>query len=606
MKKLIAFLTAVIMALACLPAAAEEQAAATADTPAAATTVDVKLTIDKEEIINLTAAAGAQERAAAAEPVLDLLNALDLKAVSADGGLQIDLGLNGTPVLSLAGEARENGLVIGSSLIPNHLLSISGEQLQSILQQFVPVAADGTEGGNAAAGADMAAAGEAAGKYLGEFMAAVSTAVTAGEAETGTWEFDGVSFDTKTPQDIDEAAVAEAAKKLIQDLLTDEAVRGVLASVPGFDADKVLKSVGEALAGENIPEIKADAYSNSVEGSAAFCAVFEAAGKGQETSACTVTILNKGTGDVKVAVHIAESGADIIVTTGSDSLLAEAIQGEAYIGFKATIGENGITLALLSAPEKAAVTLTATVSREGERTLSLNPEGKTVLAPEDLQGGNAEASAGLVQELQANAMALLQLPEVANLVAAFAAAQQAPAEEAPQAEADPTSWKTLGDVLALDASDRQSTGGEGGFDMTFQYGGRYWWIKADVPQEAMDRYFGVDYNAEDRKAQETAAIGEYEISSVTDLATLAIPQDELDQWTGKTYEDMLEAGWEQNGYEYKPDGLSARMVSGPFQYSVSFGDTVKTPEDWSEEIDFSGGVVADITFDGPSPSFPGE
>ena len=253
MKKWISILMTVIMMLTCLPAIAEEPAAAAVQAPAAAATYQVKLSADKETAKNVLPLFGLSEsQTGMIDPIVDLINALAINVTSADGGIQIDLSLNGTEALSVGGTATEEGLVIASSLFPNYLLTLSQESLQGMMQQYLPAAAGG-EGG--AGGMDMSALGEAVGKYLAEFMETFGTAVKPGETEQGTFEFEGITFDLRTPMDVDEAALAEATKKLVSDLLYDETITGMLASVPNFNPEETLKSVEEMLSGEHLERL---------------------------------------------------------------------------------------------------------------------------------------------------------------------------------------------------------------------------------------------------------------------------------------------------------------------------------------------------------------
>ena len=168
MRKCISFLVAVMMMLICLPAIAEEPAVVTAQIPAAAATYQVKLSADKETAKNVLPLFGLSEsQTGMIDPIVDLINALAVDVIIADGGVQVDLSLNGGSALSLGGTATEDGLVIASSLFPNYILTFSQESLQGMIQQYVPMAAGGK---GEAGGMDMNAMGEAVWKYFYEFM----------------------------------------------------------------------------------------------------------------------------------------------------------------------------------------------------------------------------------------------------------------------------------------------------------------------------------------------------------------------------------------------------------------------------------------------------
>ena len=614
MKRLLALFLAVMM-LACVPALAEEPAAAAqAEEPAAsaARTVYAQLSIDRDAARSVMAQSGMpEERISAMDPVLAVLSALGIRVTGADRGVQMDLDLKGTDILSLGGTVAEDGLLIGSTLFPDYLITVSAEALTGMMRQYLPMM---PAVGNGEGGADMTALAAQFSVYVRKYTEACAAAVTAGTPEKVDFDVEGCAFDTLTPMNVDTAAIAEATKALLSDLLQDGTVSGMLQSVPGFRAEERLKAAEEALSEENIPDVTADVYTSS-EAAGSFYAVFEAAAKGAEDPACRAAVLSPGDGTGTVGIQVFESGVNISAAYSPDGVFMAYISEQAYYALSFGL-EDADTLrmeAYITDTEKPLAVLTVTSSGEGKRTLSLDPEGKTMVKPEDLTGGqSSEVSAGLTQEIMTNLSALMMkaagaVPEFGSLMTTLSAPQESgekteTQEQAPEpAEADPSSWKTLGDVLALETGDWETAYGDGSFAMVFTYAGKYWYVKAEVPQEALDAYGAVDYMAEDRTAQQTAAIGSYEISSVTDLSTLAIPQEELDRWVGRTGQDMLDAGWENNGYTEREDGLFVIMVNGDFQYLVSF-EGLELTED-SELPDFADAVINSVQFGGKSWNF---
>ena len=138
MKKMIALLLAMVMMLGCLQAAAEETAeAAAAEAPAAASVTKMELSVDKELAKNLITGAGATEESAdLIDAILDLADALEITGINASNGAQIDLGMNGKTAVSLGFEEKDGGLLIGSTLFPNYLLTIPAETIQSMMPQL--------------------------------------------------------------------------------------------------------------------------------------------------------------------------------------------------------------------------------------------------------------------------------------------------------------------------------------------------------------------------------------------------------------------------------------------------------------------------------------
>ena len=178
------------------------------------------------------------------------------------------------------------------------------------------------------------------------------------------------------------------------------------------------------------------------------------------------------------------------------------------------------------------------------------------------------------------------------------------AETKPQEGTDSASWKTLADVLSIETDSRESTWDEHSYIYIFRHDGTEWLVKAAFSKELNDAVSAVDYLAEDRKEQINAIIGPCEITTVIDLRTLAIPQDELDHWTGKTGQNLLDAGWEYNGYHSDETGLHICMVNGDFQYLVSFTEKLTMTQAFGEQPEnMATATVAGIAFDGKSYHF---
>ena len=434
MKKILAVLLAVTMLLACAAATAEEPAAAEAPAQSPAQTVYAQLSIDPEVAKSVTAQYGIKEAAPGfADALIAVLNALGVKAVSADGGMQVDLDLNGTGVLSVGGTSSDDGLVIGSSLFPNFLITASQETLTGMLQQYMPAAAG-------QGGADMTALAASVSAYFQKFFEACTAAVTPGTPEQTEFDVDGVMFDTLTPMAVDSMAIAEAAKTLFSDLLKDEAFLGMMQSVPGFDPDAALKSLDEALSEEHVPDVRVDVYSNS-DGSPAVYAVSETTYRGAEEPACRVTVLSPGDGTGAVSVQMFEPGVIVTVDYAATGFMAAYISENEYFAFRAeTEGNDTLRLeAYVTETEKPLLSLKITSSAEGQLTLSLDPEGKSAVTLEDLMGGNAaEASAGLTQDIMANLGTLMTnaagaVPEFSTLMTVLTAPQVETPTEAPEA-----------------------------------------------------------------------------------------------------------------------------------------------------------------------------
>ena len=199
---------------------------------------------------------------------------------------------------------------------------------------------------------------------------------------------------------------------------------------------------------------------------------------------------------------------------------------------------------------------------------------------------------------------LMNMPSGGGNPGVFREETKPQAEPKPQEEADTSSWKTLADVLSLETDSREASWDEHSYVCIFRYAGTEWLVRAPFSKELDDAVRAVDYLAEDRKEQINAIIGPCEITKVIDLRTLALPQDELDQWIGKTGQDLLDAGWEYNGYHSDGTGLHICMVNGDFQYLVSFAEKLTMTQVFGEQPEnMATATVTGIGFDGKSYHF---
>ena len=264
-----------------------------------------------------------------------------------------------------------------------------------------------------------------------------------------------------------------------------------------------------------------------------------------------------------------------------------------------------------------AVSATVTISEEDAGMLSVNTDGKTTVVIEDILSGENDAAGGLLTDFLINGFGTLTAkhidasPEAAELIIGLLVpqsgqqTQKAPEKETePQIVADPSSWKTMGDVLPLKAESRETSWSDGNYYYYFRYAGTEWLVKADVSEEQKDAVFAVNYGDDDRDEQILAILGPCEIQTVTDLKTFALPQEELDRWIGKTGQDLLDAGWEYNGYHSDETGIHVCMVNGDFQYHVSFAEELITTQVFGEQPEnMTTATITGIAFDSKSFHF---
>ena len=172
------------------------------------------------------------------------------------------------------------------------------------------------------------------------------------------------------------------------------------------------------------------------------------------------------------------------------------------------------------------------------------------------------------------------------------------------ATADPSAWKTMADVLSLDTDGSEASWDDQYYIYIFDYAGTQWLIRAKFSPELNEAVGNVDFMADDRREQINAILAPCEIDLVLDLSTLAMPREELDQWIGKTGQEMLDAGFEYNGYTQDEKGVRVNMVYGDFQYAVTFAEALEMAQGFGEMPGNLGeATVAGIAFGGKSYNF---
>ena len=522
LKKWFSALLALMMILACAAASAN--------------TVRIRMSVDPQAAEEAITIPNAQaDQAAIIKAVVSLVNAAEIRLITAADGIQADLDLNGENAFTLGYVLDGQGIRLVSSLFPNYVLTLQADASDS-----APAAGSGGDEEGT-----MGILPTTPMTYVNSFLLVCRNAVVPGKAVGGEFRFDGDVFDTMIPITVDMPAVKEAFHGLTEEMLKDESVAASLrdyAQKIGMDPEKL------------------------------------------EATLAAV-----------------------------EAMLPDTMTAEYYRNAKSDIPFRLACSAGYEGKDTPVISAVITVSAGGERTLAADGEGKNVLALGDLFSGGTDAASGLLTDVLMNGLLPLMsmlsetVPEAAELITSLmlpGSAPQAPTEKEPEPPADPSAWKTLADVLSLKTESRESSWNGDRYFFIFRYAGTEWLVLAAVSEEQYNAAAAVDFRAEDREAQLAAILGPCEIQSVTDLCTLAMPQEEQDQWIGKTGQDLLDAGWEYNGYHSDENGIRVYMVNGDFQYLVSFAEELVTSQVFGEQPEnLPAATVAEMTFDGKSYNF---
>lgn len=133
MKKLLALLLALIMALGCAAASAE--------------TVYTKIAVNHDAAKALMAGFGMPEdQMGMVDPILAIVDALGIKVITVEDGAQIDLDFNGADALSLGCAMDGENITLVSTLFPSYVLTMKTETIGQMMQSFMPGMAGGESG----------------------------------------------------------------------------------------------------------------------------------------------------------------------------------------------------------------------------------------------------------------------------------------------------------------------------------------------------------------------------------------------------------------------------------------------------------------------------
>ena len=163
-------------------------------------------------------------------------------------------------------------------------------------------------------------------------------------------------------------------------------------------------------------------------------------------------------------------------------------------------------------------------------------------------------------------------------------------------DADPASFKTIGDLLQSEAvEERQSGYSEKNYVYVYELDGTFYRAVAALSEEASAQLNELDILADDYAAKLTETISPLEITRLENLSETLPSQEELNKWVGKTGKDLFDADWTNSGWNL--DEMVFWMNYGAFQYDVVMEGEVKDADDFSDE-DIETLVVKSVTPNG--------
>lgn len=167
---------------------------------------------------------------------------------------------------------------------------------------------------------------------------------------------------------------------------------------------------------------------------------------------------------------------------------------------------------------------------------------------------------------------------------------------------DVTQLKTMADVYALLGEgdhNVQEAFSETVYVYVFTLDDVTYRVKLDLPEDVSAKLWELDFSDPERDQKAQELLGPVELTSVENLNEMIPTQEELDQWVGKTGEEMFEAGWSYSYYNLAD--MEAGMDDGMFVYTVRFeydGEPMQNSDDFDFYAQFANLKIASITYDG--------
>lgn len=380
MKKILAILLALAMTLGCAGALAEMPDAA--ELAAGGVTVTGSITLNQESILGLAAIGGADlddSSAAAAGLLVNIINALGVKAVVANNGAQLDVTLKDGTLASLTLNATEEGLVIAADVIPDYVFTVKMETVMALIEQLQSMLP---------ADLDADAIAAAIAPHLQTLLETISAKM--GEAEQGEYNVNGHDFTVKVPVNITLKELASAIVGALKGIAEEEAAAPLLSMVPGFDADAIAQTLEQIESSDEaeLPVLDAALYSNengdsylAVELKRDEQSITLYAGIVENSLLADLNMLDQGTFTLRIVPEEAGVNAYIAIDVEDTQieLTIAAGQTEAGIAVNAALAFNKTPI----------VQAQVLVDLNGE-VGAIDLEGKTAISVEELMAGQNE------------------------------------------------------------------------------------------------------------------------------------------------------------------------------------------------------------------------
>ena len=446
MKKLLAVLLAMLLALSCTLAMAEttEAAPAADNQPFPGLTIESEYDVDRDTLKAVLGKMGMDESIITlVDTLAAIVDQTGEKLVIANEGFQAEILMKGDSLLNLVGLANGKGMTFGSNLIPNYVLDLSFDEIGDMLAAALQKAAEDAEKQAAEDPTqylDMAGLTQVMTEYFNDYVTTITTdGIIPGTPEQGEFEQDGDTYNTKIPMDISLPVILDATKAFISNLENDETVQTALLqlALSGVNVNIEDTSELDEIDPATLPVVKVETYmtldDNGNQSGPTLVAVYVVP-VGETTAATTVYTKVDGN-TVKVDADFVSNGDTIQVAFVSDrdpqdmfgtNSRMDVYAGEQYFGCAVVTSSNDESIQYdaylyLNDTEKPIVTDRGSIVMNGALTLGVS-DSATKISLADLTGDKAgDVLGGLMNDLSGGAVSILMtaysaVPEIGAIV----------------------------------------------------------------------------------------------------------------------------------------------------------------------------------------------
>lgn len=451
MKKMLALLLTLVLALSCTLALAET--AQTTDTTGAASapafnglTVESEYDVDREALKTTLAKFGLDESLITiVDTIAAVLDQSGEKLVICKDGFQAELLLQGNSLLNLVGLVGEKGMTIGTNLLPSYVLDLSFEEIGAMVLSKVQ------EQNDIMNSLDVEGIKAVLTEYTNDYVNTCAAAIIPGEVQQGDYVMDGVSYNVMMPMKVDLPTIVDATNTLIYNLSNDETIQTAVAQLALMGIDVKFESLEEGYTIVDpayLPAVAVEVYMNIDEkgaqnGPTQVTVYVVPAG---ETNPATTVITKVNGNNVTVDAQFVsgKDNIDVIYAMDRDpadpfgvNARVDAYVNDQYYGFAAVTAstDNSISFdayAYVLDTEKAIAEEHGSIVLDGALTLGVSDKA-THIAVADLTGDNAgDIINGLTSDLSGGALSIVMslastVPEIGALLGQLMGGANAPA-----------------------------------------------------------------------------------------------------------------------------------------------------------------------------------